>query len=207
MKKILVIDDHPAVMEGTKTILETDSNLSVDCLSPEPSEQFIKQHDFSSYDLILMDLNLGGEVNGMELSKQILHIVYTGYEVEDYFEEAIRAGLHGAISKTESKEKITQYIYHVLNGEILVDFAYFKQLMTQQKTKPAPSSQKEQDVLTPRECLILQEVEKGFTNQEIADALHLSKRSIEYSLTSIFNKLNVGSRTEAVLIAKSDGVL
>nr|3ULQ_B Chain B, Transcriptional regulatory protein ComA [Bacillus subtilis] len=69
------------------------------------------------------------------------------------------------------------------------------------------SSQKEQDVLTPRECLILQEVEKGFTNQEIADALHLSKRSIEYSLTSIFNKLNVGSRTEAVLIAKSDGVL
>lgn len=43
MKKILVIDDHPAVMEGTKTILETDSNLSVDCLSPEPSEQFIKQ--------------------------------------------------------------------------------------------------------------------------------------------------------------------
>lgn len=65
MKKILVIDDHPAVMEGTKTILETDSNLSVDCLSPEPSEQFIKQHDFSSYDLILMDLNLGGEVNGM----------------------------------------------------------------------------------------------------------------------------------------------
>ncbi|MGW6030293.1 two-component system response regulator ComA [Bacillus subtilis] len=214
MKKILVIDDHPAVMEGTKTILETDSNLSVDCLSPEPSEQFIKQHDFSSYDLILMDLNLGGEVNGMELSKQILQenphckiIVYTGYEVEDYFEEAIRAGLHGAISKTESKEKITQYIYHVLNGEILVDFAYFKQLMTQQKTKPAPSSQKEQDVLTPRECLILQEVEKGFTNQEITDALHLSKRSIEYSLTSIFNKLNVGSRTEAVLIAKSDGVL
>ncbi|TAI23387.1 response regulator, partial [Bacillus velezensis] len=107
MKKILVIDDHPAVMEGTKTILETDSNLSVDCLSPEPSEQFIKQHDFSSYDLILMDLNLGGEVNGMELSKQILQenphckiIVYTGYEVEDYFEEAIRAGLHGAISKT-----------------------------------------------------------------------------------------------------------
>lgn len=59
--------------------------------------------------------------------------MYTGYEVEDYFEEAIRAGLHGAISKTESKEKITQYIYHVLNGEILVDFAYFKQLMTQQK--------------------------------------------------------------------------
>ena len=40
--------------------------------------------------------------------------------------------MHGAISKTESKEKIMQYIYHVLNGQILVDFSYFKQLMTQQ---------------------------------------------------------------------------
>ncbi|MEC0943884.1 response regulator transcription factor [Bacillus atrophaeus] len=213
MKKILVIDDHPAVMEGTKTILETDANLSVDCLSPDASEHFVHNHDFAAYDLILMDLNLG-EINGMELSKKILKenplckiIVYTGYEVEDYFEEAIRAGLHGAISKTESKEKITQYIYHVLNDEILVDFSYFKQLVTHQKTKPAAASQNDQDVLTPRGCLILQEVEKGFTNQEIADALHLSKRSIEYSLTSIFNKLNVGSRTEAVLIAKSDGVL
>ena len=192
MKKILVIDDHPAVMEGTKTILETDTNLSVDCLSPDASEQFVLRHDFSAYDLILMDLNLGDDISGIELSKKILKenplckiIVYTGYEVEDYFEESIRAGLHGAISKTESKEKIMQYIYHVLNGQILVDFSYFKQ----------------------RERHILQEVEKGLTNQEIADALHLSKRSIEYSLTSIFNKLNVGSRTEAVLIAKSDNVL
>lgn len=117
------------------------------------------------------------------------------------------ARLHGAISKTESKEKIMQYIYHVLNGQILVDFSYFKQLMTQQKTKTSSSPQSEQDRLTPRERHILQEVEKGLTNQEIADALHLSKRSIEYSLTSIFNKLNVGSRTEAVLIAKSDNVL
>lgn len=58
MKKILVIDDHPAVMEGTKTILETDTNLSVDCLSPDASEQFVLRHDFSAYDLILMDLNL-----------------------------------------------------------------------------------------------------------------------------------------------------
>ncbi len=72
MKKILVIDDHPAVMEGTKTILETDTNLSVDCLSPDASEQFVLRHDFSAYDLILMDLNLGDDISGIELSKKIL---------------------------------------------------------------------------------------------------------------------------------------
>jgi two-component system competent response regulator ComA len=63
------------------------------------------------------------------------------------------------------------------------------------------------NVFNDREKAILQEVEKGLTNQEIADNLHLSKRSIEYSLTSIFNKLNVSTRTEAVLIAKAEGII
>lgn len=112
MKKILVIDDHPAVMEGTKTILETDTNLSVDCLSPDASEQFVLRHDFSAYDLILMDLNLGDDISGIELSKKILKenplckiIVYTGYEVEDYFEESIRAACMAPSAKPNLKRK------------------------------------------------------------------------------------------------------
>ncbi len=46
MRRLLVIDDHPAVMEGTKAILETNQDFVVDCLSPEASEQFLKKHDF-----------------------------------------------------------------------------------------------------------------------------------------------------------------
>lgn len=213
MKKILVIDDHPAVMEGTKSILESDQRLSVDCLSPDAEGAFLKTHDFSIYDVILMDLNLG-DINGMDIAKQILEtnqqvkiIIYTGYEVDDYFEEAIRAGLHGAISKTETKDKIIEYIHRTLQGEVVIQLSYLKKLISQQQEKPEQAQQTDHELLTERECLILREVEKGYTNQEIADVLHLSKRSIEYSLTSIFNKLNVGSRTEAVLIAKSESVL
>ncbi|PCK20232.1 DNA-binding response regulator [Bacillus pumilus] len=213
MKKILVIDDHPAVMEGTKSILESDQQLSVDCLSPDAEAAFLKTHDFSIYDVILMDLNLG-DINGMDIAKQILEtnqqvkiIIYTGYEVDDYFEEAIRAGLHGAISKTEAKDKIIEYIHRTLQGEVVIQLSYLKKLISQQQEKPEQVQETDHELLTERECLILREVEKGYTNQEIADVLHLSKRSIEYSLTSIFNKLNVGSRTEAVLIAKSESVL
>lgn len=213
MKKILVIDDHPAVMEGTKSILESDQRLSVDCLSPDAEGAFLKTHDFSIYDVILMDLNLG-DINGMDIAKQILEtnqqvkiIIYTGYEVDDYFEEAIRAGLHGAISKTETKDKIIEYIHRTLQGEVVIQLSYLKKLISQQEEKPEQAQETDHELLTERECLILREVEKGYTNQEIADVLHLSKRSIEYSLTSIFNKLNVGSRTEAVLIAKSESVL
>jgi two-component system, NarL family, competent response regulator ComA len=212
MVHILVVDDHPAVREGTKAILEAEEGVQVDCLNPPYTEEAIRETDFTPFDVILMDLNLG-DVNGMELSKTILEmkhsckvILYTGYDVDDYFEEALRLGIHGAVSKTESKDKLLNYIRHAIDGEIVVPYQYFQDLLYQKQCKDVHSETVDQ-VFNDREKAILQEVEKGYTNQEIADHLHLSKRSIEYSLTSIFNKLNVSSRTEAVLIAKSNGII
>ncbi|MGM0875519.1 MAG: response regulator transcription factor [Bacillota bacterium] len=212
MIHILVVDDHPAVREGTKAILEAEPGIQVDCLNPPYTVEAIVKIDFTPFDVILMDLNLG-EINGMELSKTIINmkqsckvILYTGYDVEDYFEEALRIGIHGAVSKTESKEKLMSFIRHAINGDIVVPYEYFKNLLFHKQSKNTdPESVNE--VFNEREKAILQEVEKGFTNQEIADHLHLSKRSIEYSLTSIFNKLNVSTRTEAVLIAKAEGII
>ncbi|MBD1380874.1 response regulator transcription factor [Metabacillus arenae] len=209
--KILVVDDHPAVGEGTKAILETEKDLKVDYLSPPFDIDNLELQNFVEYDVILMDLNLG-EINGMEISKKILGIndqvkivLYTGYDVKDYFEEAIQMGIHGAISKTESKADILHYIKHVVNDEIVIPYDYLKALL--KEPKRAYEESVGQQALNNREKAILLEVEKGLTNQEIADKLHLSKRSIEYSLTGIFNKLCVGSRTEAVLTAKSKGIL
>ncbi|MCD7035731.1 response regulator transcription factor [Metabacillus sp. GX 13764] len=212
MIHILVVDDHPAVREGTRAILETDPEVKVDFLNPPFTVAAMEKADFTPYDVILMDMNLG-DINGMELSKGIIRktddckiILYTGYDVEDYFDEAIRMGIHGAISKTETKEKILQYIRTSLNNEIILNYDYFRNVLSQQKVKKTDQPV-DHEQLSAREKSILHEVEKGLTNQEIADKLHLSKRSIEYSLTAIFNKLNVGSRTEAVLIAKSEGTI
>lgn len=212
MIHILVVDDHPAVREGTKAILESEPSVQVECLNPPYTVEEMKKFDFAPFDVILMDLNLG-EINGMELSSTILSlhptskvILYTGYDVEDYFEEALQLGILGAVSKTESKEKLLDYIRHAINGEIVIPFQYFKGLLDERKPNPIEAEGYDQ-VFNEREKAILHEVEKGLTNQEIADHLHLSKRSIEYSLTSIFTKLDVSSRTEAVLIAKAKGVI
>jgi two-component system, NarL family, competent response regulator ComA len=212
MIHILVVDDHPAVREGTKAILEAEPGIQVDCLDPPYTVEAMKEIDLSPFDVILMDLNLG-DINGMEISKTIIHkndsckiILYTGYDVEDYFDEAIRIGIHGAVSKTESKMKLLSYIHHAIEGDIVVPYQYFKNLLSQKQEKLIDANPVHQ-VFNDREKAILHEVEKGLTNQEIADHLHLSKRSIEYSLTSIFNKLNVSTRTEAVLIAKAEGII
>lgn len=212
MIHILVVDDHPAVREGTKAILEAELGIRVDCLIPPYTIEALDKIDLTPFDIILMDLNLG-EINGIELSKAILRmqhsckvILYTGYDVEDYFEEALRLGIHGVVSKTESKEKLLSFIRHAMDGDIVVPYQFFKKLLSQKQIKIS-STESINQVFNEREKAILQEVEKGLTNQEIADYLHLSKRSIEYSLTSIFNKLNVSTRTEAVLIAKAEGII
>ena len=212
MIHILVVDDHPAVREGTKAILEVEPGIQIDCLNPPYTIEAIETFDFTKFDVILMDLNLG-DINGIELSKKIISmnnsckvILYTGYDVDDYFEEAIRLGIHGAISKTESKEKLMDYIGHVIDGDIVVPYHLIRKILDPKQNKTAETELSD-TVFNDREKAILHEVEKGLTNQEIADHLHLSKRSIEYSLTSIFTKLNVSTRTEAVLIAKAEGII
>jgi two-component system, NarL family, competent response regulator ComA len=212
MIHILVVDDHPAVREGTKAILEAEPGIQVDCLDPPYTVEALRKIDLTPFDVILMDLNLG-DINGIELSNTIIHmnhsckiILYTGYDVEDYFDEAIRMGIHGAVSKTESKNKLLSYIRHAIEGDIVVPYQYFRNLFGQKQSKIIETDSVSQ-VFNDREKAILHEVEKGLTNQEIADNLHLSKRSIEYSLTAIFNKLNVSTRTEAVLIAKAEGII
>lgn len=212
MIHILVVDDHPAVREGTKAILEVEPGIQIDCLNPPYTIEAIEAFDFIKFDVILMDLNLG-DINGIELSKKIISmnnsckvILYTGYDVDDYFEEAIRLGIHGAVSKTESKEKLMDYIGHVINGDIVVPYHLIRKILDPKQNKTTETELSD-TVFNDREKAILHEVEKGLTNQEIADHLHLSKRSIEYSLTSIFTKLNVSTRTEAVLIAKAEGII
>jgi len=216
MVKILVVDDHLAVREGTKAILETKDEFDVDVFPPPFTIDAVAKYDFSSIDLVLMDLNLGHEVvNGMTLSEEILKnnsdtkiIIYTGYNVSDYWDEAIKLGIYGVINKSESKEKIFTYIHHVLEGNIVINFKHFQSSL--KKTEEQRSSIAQAPVgelVNEREKSILIEVERGLTNQEIADKLHLSKRSIEYSLTNIYNKLKIGTRTEAVLIAKSEGYI
>lgn len=206
MVHVLVVDDHPSVREGTKAILEAEDGIKVSTLNPPFTVEAIQQHEFNQYDIVLMDMNLG-ESNGIELSKAILElnelskiILFTGFDVTDYMEDALNVGLYGVISKTESKENLLCYIDQAMNGNIIIPYSLYRDLFIQKKIE-------KDTMLNEREKSILIEIEKGLTNQDVADKLHLSKRSIEYSLTTIYNKLGCNGRTEAVLIAKAKGII
>lgn len=215
MKKILVVDDHPTVREGTKAILQSEGRYQVSVLSPPYDKETIAGTDFSNYDLIMMDMSFGETDNGITLSKVILEklpemriVLYTGYDVCDYWDEALRAGIYGVINKSESIEVVMNYLEQVFLGNLIAPFKLYRNLIENINKEQGKYDNGEMALnISEREVAILGQVAIGLTNQDIADKLHLSKRSIEYSLSNLYTKLGVSTRTEAILIAKSEGLI
>lgn len=205
---ILLIDDHVAVAEGTKALLEHDDRFQVSiCYEVSALHKTIESKNF---EIFLFDLNMP-ELNGIELSKQLLQrypdsriIIYTGFDIKPHFNLIVETGISGFISKTASREQIVRTIECVSRGEVIIPLDLFRELRRTQSTARVIEDDKllSDITLNEREQQILIAVSKGLTNKEISEYIMLSQRSIEYSLTNIFEKLKVKSRTEALMKAK-----
>lgn len=213
MIKLLIVDDHPAVGEGTKSMLEQESDIEVDVIfNSLEAEGRVKSH---SYDVLLLDLYMPN-LNGIELAKKIKQfsddikiIIYTGFDLNTHFNLLSEADISGFVSKTATKEQLLTVIKCALREEVVLPMHLFKQL---RRTNPTVSDnvnnfQRLAISLNEKEQTILDEVSRGLTNREIAEKLHMSQRSVEYSLTSIFNKFGVRSRTEALIKGKELGLI
>jgi two-component system competent response regulator ComA len=213
MIKILLIDDHLAVAQGTKVLIEQEPEYHVTICST-PSELFLLIKD-ESFDILLIDINMP-EINGLELSKEILTlyplsriIIYTGFDISFHINLITEIKVSGFISKTASREQIINTIECVLSGNTIIPLDIFWKLRCD--TFMYDTSDKENALnnitLNEREQNILVAVSNGYTNREISELLLISQRSVEYALTNIFNKLNVKSRTEALMKIKTYNLL
>ncbi|MFG6119012.1 response regulator transcription factor [Thalassobacillus sp. B23F22_16] len=213
MNRVLIVDDHPAVGEGTKAMLEQEQDIQVDVISnSKDTKKYIEKYN---YDVLLFDLYMPG-LNGVELAKKVRQnypdlviLIYTGFDLSTHFNMLVEADISGFVSKTASKEELVTVIRCALRDEVVIPLHLFKQL---RRTEACPSNQIDSPVgtdisLNEKEQSILQEIAAGLTNREIAQKLHMSQRSVEYTLTGIFNKLNVRSRTEALLQAQELGLI
>ncbi|ACA40229.1 response regulator [Lysinibacillus sp. fkY74-1] len=202
MMNILIIDDHPVVLDGTKTLLQDLVNVQIE--TEQDSTAVIRRMDTEAFQLFLIDINMK-PINGIQLAEMIkkkqpdaLIILYTGYELSDYYELLIEKKIDGLLSKLATKEQVIQTIQAALRGEILLaaDFLDF----VQQRSN-LPNSRQEV-LLSDKEQEILQLVAQGCTNKAIASAIGVTQRTVENYLSKLFVKLNVESRAEAVIVAK-----
>ncbi|MCD5323769.1 MULTISPECIES: response regulator transcription factor [Pontibacillus] len=213
MINILIVDDHPAVGMGTKAMLEQEADMEVEVISDSlKAEHQIKEH---AYDVLLLDLYMPG-LNGVELAKRVKTtypdmkvLIYTGFDISTHFNLLVESNISGFVSKTATKDQLVTAIHCALREEVVVPLHLFKQLRRAEATTQHISSEGDASSLSlnEKEQKILIEVSKGLTNKHIAQNLHMSQRSVEYTLTGIFSKLEVRSRTEALIRAKELGLI
>ena len=200
--KVLIVDDHPIVLEGSKNLFSDIANIDV-TTTTEVKETYRYAKE-KAFDVYLIDVNLP-EMNGIDLAAvikaedpQAIVILYTGDNIEDYYSLILEKKVNGLLSKTASKAHILRVLYASLENQLVVPdnfLDYIHETMTTQHVKKKLQ-------LNEREKKILQYVVKGYTNQAIAIELNLTQRTIERNLSQIYHVLDVGSRTEAVVAAK-----
>ena len=213
MKKIsiLLVENHALVMESIRQSLEREANFAVVGEAADGEEAVRIARELKP-DVIVMDISLP-KINGIEATKQIkafqpsaIILALTAYDYEQYIFPLLDAGAAGYLLKDISSRELINAIKTVHRGEAVLHPTIARKVLERyRQAKERTEKGYEPDSLTERETAVLKMAAKGMSNSEIAEELCLSVRTIESHLGSIFNKLGVGSRTEAVIEAMRRG--
>jgi DNA-binding NarL/FixJ family response regulator len=211
--KILIAEDHPITREGIRKLLEGEDSLAVigEASDGEEAVQMVAELE---PDVVIMDVAMP-RLNGIEATRQIKLIrpatavlILSAYDDDEYVFGLLEAGAAGYLLKTTSGDELTRAIGAVYKGEPVLDPLITRKVINRFRfPDKMPRAARPAEHLSDREVDIIKLAARGMTNKEIADELHLSRRTVEGNLRSIFNKLGVGSRTEAVLYGLRNGWL
>jgi len=209
--RILIVDDHLVVREGLKLLIETSDKYAI-VGEAENGRMAIDLVEKLKPDVILMDLYMP-VMSGLEAIKEmgrttpgIPIIILTTYNEDQLMMEGIEAGAKGYLLKDTNVENLFESIDSAIRGEALLQPEITERIKNY-KTKLLKDQSKAKVVLTQKELTILQAVARGSTSKEIAYDIGIAERTVKSKLTSIYNKLGVDSRTEAVAVAIQSGIL
>ena len=208
MIRVLIVDDHEVVREGLRTILATDPELELVGEAADGGEAIRLAAELTP-DIVLMDLSMPG-VGGIEAIERIKNldlnleiVILTTYDDDDLIVRGLRAGARGYLLKDAGRKSLFDSIRAAHRGELLLPSSVAARVMSHLEEPPSA----EQQILTVRELEVLGLMAEGAANKQIAGRLDISERTVKAHVTSIFMKLDAGSRTEAVVVALRSGLL
>lgn len=204
MIRLLLSDDHPVVRAGIRALFESEPDLEVVAESAT-AEDAVRLAETSGVDLVLMDLQFPGALQGAEATRRIRShdgaprvLVLTNYDTDADILGAIEAGASGYLLKDAPPAELVAAVRAAVVGESALAPAVSSRL---------DGSRSSGERLTAREAEVLSLVAEGRSNRDIGRALFLSEATVKSHLVHIFSKLGVGSRTAAVVRARELGAI
>jgi DNA-binding NarL/FixJ family response regulator len=209
--RVLIADDHPLFRDGLRALLNSVGDTEV-VGEAKSGDEAIAQADLLQPDIILMDINMPG-VNGIEATRRIAQssphigvLVVTMFEDDDSVFAAMRAGARGYMLKGADQSEVLRAIHAVSSGEAIFSPAIAVRLM-RFFAAPSPAAQPQLfPELTEREREVLTLIAQGYNNNDIADKLVLSPKTVRNNVSNIFSKLQVADRAQAIVRARAAGL-
>lgn len=214
--RLIIVDDHVVVRSGLRMLLETEGGIEIVAEAGSAGEaiQAIQQ---TQPDVVLMDIGLP-DMSGIEATRQIKQrfpqvqvVALTIYEDEEYFFRMLEAGASGYVPKRAAPEELVLAIETAARGEVYLYPSMAKLLvrdyLAQQAHRPKEDLPANGEPLTPREQEILALLAEGATNEQIAERLVISPKTVARHRENIMEKLNLHSRAELVRYAIRKGII
>jgi len=211
----VIIDDHPVVRAGMRTVLDAAPDVTVVAEGADGREA-LRLVQEQRPDVLVLDFNLP-DLNGLEVTRRLCAheappaiLILTVHDDAQTVMGLLESGATGYILKDEALETLVSAVRAAARGESWLSPAVANEVVRRAVASPrlpagATAGRRDCDHLTPREYEVLCLLARGLDNAAIARRLVVTRRTVQNHVSNIYGKLEVGSRTEAALVAISRG--
>ena len=207
--RIIIVDDHPVVRHGLKSLLAGHPDLNV-VGTAENGAQVLPLLSNQPADVLLLDIQMKGQ-NGIEVARRVRQshpdlriIILTTYDDESYLQQALAAGVDGYLLKSASHETLPDAIRAVMRGEKLLSPSLVTHVVTDYRRLAVEHARREAG-LTQSDLDILRAIANGDGNKVIAEQQFVSEATVKRRIQEILEKLGAANRAQAIAEAIRQG--